>query len=123
MLFFVSGPVNMEFIGGILDNWHLEVFNNSDGIVPVTFKVFDIDNTPRIIGNTSRPVNPHSHEYLTLATNGVHHTLVQIEYPEGIGELMFTLYGRNKMGRALPGAIFFNNQLMELENGIDTCSN
>lgn len=109
----------MEFIGGLLDNWHLEAFNNSDSTIPVTLEAFDIDQTPpALIGSTSRTVNPHAHEYLTLNTNGVHHTLAQIEYPQDIGTVILTLYGRNKSGLALPGAIFFNNQLIELENGV-----
>jgi hypothetical protein len=119
LLYFVTGPVNMEFSAGLLDNWHLEVFNNSDGVVPMTLKVFDIDSGVHMIGNTSRTVYPHTHEYLSLTTNGVHHTLAQIEYPEGTGPVLLTLYGRNKNSIALPGAIYIKQTLTELVNGID----
>ncbi len=119
MLYFVSGPVNMEFADGILDNWHLEAYNNSDSVVPVTLKLFDINGVSTIyIGSTSRDVNPHSHEYMSLSTNGVHHTIAQVEYPQGYGDILLTLYGRDRNGRALPGAIFFNHQLIELQNEI-----
>lgn len=119
MRYFVSGPIDKDFIGGFLDNWHLEVYNNSDSAVTVYLKVFDIDRPdPVMIGDTSRVVNVHSHEYLTLNTSACEHTIAQIEYPESAGSVLLTLTGRDKVGRALPGAIFFNNQLIELSNGI-----
>jgi hypothetical protein len=119
MLYFVSGPVDEEFRGGILDNWHLEVYNNSGSTVPVALKVFDVDGTNTVlIGNAQRTVNPFSHEYITLNTNGVHHTVAQIEYPEGVAQLLLTLYGRNRSSQALPGAVYFNNQLIQLQNGL-----
>ena len=119
MLYFVSGPIDRDLIGGAIDNWHLEVFNNSNCIARVDLKVISIqDAAPAIIGYTGRNVEPHSHEYITLYTNGLEHTLAQIEYPESSGELLLTLTGRDKTGKALPGAIFFNNQLIPLGQGI-----
>ena len=72
MLYFTSGPVNMEFAGGILDNWHLEIYNNSNSSIPVKLTVFDINNALTPIGNTTRSVDPsyarickHIHERYT----------------------------------------------------------
>jgi hypothetical protein len=119
MLYFVSGPVDMEFPYGNLEDWHLEAYNNSGAAIPVTFKVFDIDGENTVlIGNTSRTVNAHSHEYLTLSTNGIHHTVAQVEYPEGIAQVLLTLYGRNRSGEGMPGAIYFNSQLIPVSTGL-----
>ena len=119
MLYFVSGPIDKDFVGGFLDNWHLEVYNNSDCNVTVYLKAFDVDRPdPVLIGDTSRVVRAHSHEYITLNTNACEHTIAQIEYSESAGTILLTLTGRDKIGKALPGAIFFNNQLIELSQGI-----
>lgn len=119
MFYFVSGPVDMEFADGILDNWHLEVYNNTNATVPVTLKVYDVNCKGTIfIGGTSRDVDAYTHQYLTLSTNGVHHTIAQIQYPQDTGEILVTLYGRDQAGLALPGAIYFANQLTALQNGI-----
>jgi hypothetical protein len=118
LLYFVSGPIDKDLIGGIVNNWHLEAFNNSNCNVTVGFKVFSIKDAATLIGSTERVVYPHSHEYITLYTNGCDHTIAQIEYPESSGEVLLTLTGRDKVGKALPGSIFFNNQLIQLENGI-----
>ena len=119
MLYFVSGPIDKDYVGGILENWHLEVYNNSGCTVPVRFKVFDIQSpVPVLIGDTGRDVSPHSHEYINLNTNACEHTIAQIEYQQSAAEILLTLTGRDKLGRALPGAIFFNNQLIVLNQGI-----
>ena len=119
MLYFVSGPIDKDLIGGFINDWHVEAYNNSDCSVTVYLKVFDINRPePIMIGSTSRVVNPHSHEYITLGTDACEHTIAQIEYSQDAGTVLLTLTGRDKVGRALPGAIFFNNQLIELNQGI-----
>lgn len=119
MLYFVSGPIDKDLINGTVDNWHLEAFNNSDCSISVNFKVFSIQGpAPVLIGYTGRVVEPHSHEYISLNINENEHTIAQVEYIENTAEVLLTLTGRDKSGKALPGAIFFNKQLIPLSQGI-----
>lgn len=120
MQYYAAGPVNMEFTGGILDNWHLETFNNSGVEETITFTVFDVDHvTATIIGQTSGVVLPKSHLYLTLSTLKKHHTMVQVDYTSGVRDIFLTLYGRDKNDLAIPGAIFYNKDFISLENRIE----
>ena len=119
LLYFVTGPIDKDYVAGVLFDWHLEVFNNSENTLDVELKVFDISGESTVlIGDTARQISPHSHQYMTLYTNLAEHSIVQIQYPATTGEMFLTLYGRDMNGNALPGAIFFNKQLMQIPNGI-----
>ena len=119
LLYFTSGPVDKDFADGILNDWHLEVYNNTNDKVMIRLRIFNVtDDIPVLIGDTSHNVDEYSRRSYTLNTNACSHTIAEIQYPENSGEVLLMLYGRDINCNALPGAVFYNNQLTALTNGI-----
>lgn len=120
MAILTTGPVNRDFIGGDIANWHLEAFNNSDFTVQVTLRVFDLATTPPTqIGSVTTSLSPKEHEFLTVATTSREHTIVQVEHPLGRNDVLVTVYGRDNAGRNLAGATYRHVELVETGVGVD----
>lgn len=119
MAYLTTGPVDEDQFGGDLDNWHAEVFNNTDSVVTVTLRVFELEND--IITEVDRDVNqlePGDRDNLTANTNGNEHTIAIVEHPLGRNDVLVTVYGRNDNDENLPGATYRHTELIELPTGV-----
>ena len=109
-----TGPVDRDQYGGSTDNWHLEAFNPNTFTVGVRLTAFNLDTSPASeIGSVSIQLAPQSHQYFTVDTNGIEHTMAQVSHPLGRDGILVTIYGRHGELQ-IPGAVYRHTQLIDL---------